>query len=190
MVLASQLRSGMAIRYERHIYKVLSSDYHPGQGKMGGVTHARLRNLTTNSLWEHSFRAELKLEEVPVEKQSLSFLYSDTDQFYFMNPESFEQIGIAAGVVGEQSKFLLPEMTLPVEFIEGQPVSIVFPDIIEVAVATTAPPAHGQQDNTWKTARLENGINVMVPQFIKTGDVIRLDTATLKYVDRAKGANK
>lgn len=190
MVLASQLRSGMAIRYERQIYKVLSSDYHPGQGKMGGVTHARLRNITTGALWEHSFRAELKLEEVPVEKQSLAFLYADADQFYFMNPETFEQIGIAAALVGQQSKFLLPEMTLPVEFIEGQPVSIVFPDIIEVAVVTTAPPAHGQQDNTWKTARLDNGIDIMVPQFIKTGDVVRLDTATLKYVDRAKGAAK
>ena len=188
MVVASQLRPGMAIRFEGHAYKVVASEYHPGQGKMGGVAHVRLKSLSTGTFREQSFRSELKLEDLPVEKQSLAFLYSDSDQCYFMNPETFEQIGIAAAVIGPQARFLQTEMQLPVEFVEGQPVSVVFPDIIEVRVAETAPPAHGQQDNTWKTARLENGIEIMVPQFIKNGDMIRLDVENLKYIDRAKGA--
>lgn len=62
MITASQLRAGMAIRFEREIYKVLIADYHPGQGKMGGTSHARLRNLSTGTLWEHSFRSDLKLK--------------------------------------------------------------------------------------------------------------------------------
>ncbi len=180
----------MAIRYERQLYKVISSEYHPGQGKMGGVAHARLKNLTTGALKEHSFRADLKLEDVAVEKQALSFLYSDSDQYFFMNPSTYEQVGIPAAVLGDQGRFLQPEMTLPVEFVEGQPVNVVFPDIIEVRIESTAPPAHGQQDNTWKSAKLDNGMTVMVPQFIKTGDAIRLDTTTVKYVDRAKGSAK
>jgi elongation factor P len=81
-------------------------------------------------------------------------------------------------------------MQLPIEFVEGAAVSVVFPDMIEMAVTDTAPPAHGQQDNTWKTARLTNGVELLVPQFIKTGDLIRIDAAALRYVDRARTAGK
>src|SRR5262245_28358767 len=117
----------MAIRHEGQTYKVISSEYHPGQGKMGGVTHARLKNLTTGTLWEHRFRSELKLEDLPVEKQSMSFLYADTDQCYFMNPETYEQVEIPTPVIGEQAaRFLQPDMQLPVEFVEGRPVSVLF----------------------------------------------------------------
>jgi len=117
-------------------------------------------------------------------------LYSDADACYFMNPENYEQVAIPVAVIGEQARFLLPQMRLAVEFIEGRPVSVLFPDIIDVRVADTAPPVHQQQDSTWKSARLENGVEIMVPQFVKTGDAIRLDLQTLKYVDRAKGVTK
>ncbi len=190
MVSASQLRPGMAIRYEGQIYKVLTSEYHSGQGKMGGVSHVSLRNLSTGALWEQSFRAELKLEEVPVEKRPLTFLYSDQELCYFMNPVSFEQVEIANSVIGQQVRFLEPDLQISVEFVEGRPVSVLFPDIIEVRIAETAPPAHGQQDNTWKTARLANGITIMVPQFVKNGDLIRLDVASLKYIDRARAGQR
>ena len=186
MVSAAQLRPGMAIRYEGQTYKVLTSEYHSGQGKMGGVSHVSLRNLSTGALWEHSFRAELKFEEVPVEKRPLTFLYSDQEQSYFMNSVSYEQVEIANAVIGQQIRFLEPDMHVSIEFVEDRPVSVLFPDIIEVRIAETVPPVHGQQDNTWKTARLGNGITVMVPQFIKNGDMIRLDVSGLKYVDRAK----
>lgn len=190
MMNASQLRAGMAIRFEGQSYKVVHAEYHPGQGKMGGAAHVRLNNLSTGTLWEHSFRAELKLEVLPVERQSLDFLYADSGQCCFMNPESFEQVEIAASLIGPQASFLQPEMRLPVEFVEGRPVSVVFPDILDVRVADTAPPVHAQQDSTWKAARLDNGVEVMVPQFIKTGDLIRLDVANLRYMERAKGTTK
>ncbi|MBM3746095.1 MAG: elongation factor P [Acidobacteria bacterium] len=190
MVTASQMRTGMAVRYEGQTYKVLAADYHPGQGKMGGVNHARLQNLATGSLWEHSFRADLKLEELSVEKQPMDFLYADAGDCNFMNPDTFEQVSIPAAVVGPQARFLLPEMRVTIEFVEGQPVSVLFPDILEVRVADTAPPSHQQQESVRKPARLDNGAEIMVPQFIKVGDVIRLDVANLKYIDRAKGATK
>ena len=190
MVSASQLRPGMAVRHEGQTFKVLAADYHSGQGKMGGTTHARLMNLATGSLWEHGFRSDLKLEDLPVEKQAMDFIYTDADACYFMNPETFEQIPVPASVIGPQSRFLQPEMRLAVEFVEGQPVSVLFPDIIEVRIADTAPPVHQQQDSTWKTATLENGVEIMVPQFIKTDDLIRLDVGNLRYMDRAKGSAK
>lgn len=190
MVLASQLRAGMAVRFEGQAYKVLLADYRPGQGKMGGATHARLRNLGTGALWEHSFRSELKLEDLPVEKQSMGFLYADADACYFMNPASFEQVAVPVSLVGAQARFLQPELKLSVEFVEGEPVSVLFPDIIEARIAETTPPVHAQQDSTWKQARLENDVEIMVPQFLKTGDVVRLDVQNLKYVDRAKSGAK
>ncbi len=186
MVPASQLRAGMAIRHEGNTYKVIGAEYHPGQGKMGGVTHARLKNLSTGALWEHSFRSDLKIEDLAVEKQSMDFLYADGDDCCFMNPETFEQVTIPADVIGPQARFLQPQMRVPVEFVEGQPVNVVFPDILEMRVADTAPPVHQQADSTWKAAKLENSVEIMVPQFIKVGDVIRLDSHTLKYMERAK----
>jgi len=190
MISASQMRAGMAFRYEGQHYRVIGADYHPGQGKMGGVTHARVKNLSTGTLWDHSFRSDLKLEDLPVEKQSMNFLYSDAGECWFMNPETYEQVGIPAKVIGPQAAFLQPEMQLPVESVNGQPVSVLFPDIIDVRIADTAPRVHQQQDSTLKVAKLENGIEIMVPQFIKTGDMIRLDVQNLKYLERAKGAGK
>jgi elongation factor P len=137
MVLASQLRAGMAIRYESQLYRVLAADYHPGQG-------------------------------------------------CFMNPESYEQVEIPLALLGAQTAFLESGMKLAVEFVEGRPVNVLMPDILEARVADTAPASHQQQDSNFKPAKLENGVEVMVPQFVKTGDVIRLDSQALKYVDRAK----
>lgn len=189
MVTASQLRAGMAIKFEGQDYKVVAAEYHPGQGKMGGVAHVRLRNLGTGTFWEHSFRAELKLETLPVEKQELEFLYADGDQCVFMNPQTYEQTEVANELAGPQTVLLEPGMSLGVEFVEGRPVSVVFPPVLEVKIADTAPATHQQADAAYKPAKLSSGVEVMVPQFVKAGDVIRLDLETMKYMDRAKSRN-
>lgn len=190
MVLASQLRAGMAIQYQKQDYKVVAAEYHPGQGQMGGATHARLQSLETGTFWEHSFRSELRLEEIPIQKQSLEFLYADGDHCCFMNPETYEQTEIPRVMVGPQASFLEPGMKLVIEFVAGRPVSVLFPEVLEVKVAFTAPPMHQQQDATFKPAKLENGAEVMVPQFIKSGDMIRLAAASMKYMDRVKADGK
>lgn len=190
MIAASQLRAGMAIKFEGQDYRVVSADYHPGQGQMGGATHARLQNLLTRTFWEHRFRSELKLEEIPVEKQPLEFLYTASGQCCFMNPQTFEQTEIQTETIGPLAGFMEPGMKLSVEFVDGRPVNVVFPDVLEVRIADTAPPIHQQQDNNLKPAKLENGVEVMVPQFIKAGDVIRLDPQTTKYMERVKADAK
>lgn len=190
MLLASQLRAGTAIRHEGQNYKVVAADYHPGQGRMGGATHARLRNLDTGTFWEHNFRAELKLEEIPLAKRVLEFLYADENHCCFMDPDNFEQTEIPKPLVGAQAGFLETGMRLGIEFVDGRPVSVLFPDVLEVKIAATAPPAHQQQDTNFKPATLENGVDVMVPQFVKPGDVIRLDLQNLRYMDRARNESK
>ncbi|HEV2448305.1 MAG TPA: elongation factor P [Candidatus Sulfopaludibacter sp.] len=186
MVAASQLRAGMAIQYQGQNYRVVAAEYHPGQGKMSGAAHVRLQNLDTGTFWEHSLRGELKLEEIPLEKRNLEFLYADGEQCCFMDPDTFEQFEIAGATVGAQASFLDAGMRLPVEFMEGRPIRVVFPEMVEVRIAETAPPMHQQADAALKPAKLENGAGVMVPQFVKTGDVIRLDLTTMKYMDRVR----
>jgi elongation factor P len=190
MITASQLRAGMAFKYQGQDYRTVTAEYHPGQGKMGGVTHVRLQNLATGTFWETSFRSDLKVEDMPVERQLLEFLYVDGDQCFFMNPETYEQIEIAKANVGPLAGFLEAGKSVSVDFVEGRPVSVLFPDVLEVRIADTAPPLHQQQDSTFKPAKLANGVEVMVPQFIKTGDAIRLDLRTLKYMDRVKSVNR
>jgi elongation factor P len=186
MVMASQLRTGMAIRYQGAKYKIVAAEYHPGQGQMSGATHARLQNLDTGTFWEHAFRADLRLEELALEKQALEFLYADANHYYFMNPGTFEQTEVPKGMIGSEAGFLEPGLRVTVEFLERRPVAVTFPDVLEVRIEDTAPPLHSQTDANFKTARLASGIEVMVPQFVKSGDSIRIDVATLRYMDRAR----
>lgn len=191
MILASQLRNGMAIQFEGHVYKVLAAEYHLGQGKMGGSTHTRLQNLDTGTSRDYSFRADLKLEDLQLEKRSMDFLYSDESTCYFMDPSTCEQEEVPLGVVGAPAKLLVPEMRVTIEFLGQRAVSLLMPGYLELKVEDTAPPSRsGGQDNTWKTARLENAVEVMVPNFIKAGDVIRVDVEQLKYMDRVKAGGR
>jgi len=189
MLTSSQLRPGMAIRRQGQNYKVLAAEYHPGQGQMGGVTHARLQNLETRTLWEHSFRADLRFEEVALEKQLFEFLYAADGQCYFMNADTYDQVAVPDEAVGPQACLLEAGMPLAVEFLEGRPVSVLFPAVLELKILETAPPIH-QQDSNFKFAKITGGVEVLVPQFIKTGDVIRLDVPNMKYMDRARSDTK
>jgi len=190
MVVASQLRPGMVLRISEDLLKVEESVFHVGQGKMPGSVHAKLRNIRKGSLKELRFRPEERLEDVLLEKQEMEFLYSDPDSATFMNPVTYEQVSVPLEAIGPAQKFLKPEMKIPVESYEGEPVSIDFPQIVEARIETTAQPVHQQQDNTYKYATLENGMEVMVPQFIRPGEIVRIEVATGKYVDRVRTDHK
>ena len=187
MLPASDLRHGMAIRLEGEPYKVMAADYHGGGGKMGGVTHAKLRNLRTGTTREQRFRGEEPVELLEVERRTMQFLYAEGEAICFMSPETFDQINIEKTLLGHGAAYLSEGMALPVEFLDGQPVGVAFPEYIEVRVDETAPPAHALGDsNVWKEARLENGVTVLVPPFVATGERIRVDVEAGKYVGRAR----
>ena len=190
MVIASQLRPGMVLKVDQDLFKVIDSEYHLGQGKMPGSVHAKLRHVLTGSLKELRCRPEERLEETQLEKQEMEFLYSDADSATFMNPRTYDQVAIPLAAIGAAAAFLQPEVKVPVEFHEGQPVSIVFPEIVEVKVLTTAQPVHQQQDNTYKPATLENGLELKVPHFIKPGGDNPVEAASGKYVDRVRSETK
>ncbi|MGA3324175.1 MAG: elongation factor P [Terriglobia bacterium] len=190
MVIASQLRPGMVLKIGEDIFKVFESTYHLGQGKMPGSVHTRAHHVVRGTLKEFRFRPEERLEDTQLQRQDMDFLYADADSVTFMNPDTFEQVAISREAIGAATQFLQAEMKVPVEFYEGQPVSIVFPPIVEAKISTTAQPVHQQQDNTLKPATLENGVEIMVPHFIKPGETVRVDVATGKYVDRVRADAK
>jgi len=187
MVVASELRSGMAIRVGGELYKVLSASYHAGGGQMGGVTHAKLRNLHTGAVREVRFRGDEAVEDVQLERRPMQVLYRDAEATHFMDSETFEQVSIENQRLGPAAAYLTEGSTVPVEFSEGRAVGVVFPDVVELQVVETAPPTRSVgTENVWKEARLENGLVILVPPFIAPGEWVRVEVATSTYVERAK----
>jgi elongation factor P len=187
MVQASDLRPGGAVRLEGGLYKVIAAEYRGGGGKMGGVAHAKLLNLATGTVRERRFRGDELLETVTPERQNMQYLYADGDVGYFMHPETFEQVSVEKARLGRAAAYLQEGTVVPVEFYDGEPTGIVFPDTVEVRIADTAPPQHTQGlDNVRKEATLENGMRILVPPFIGPGETIRVEVDTGAYMERAK----
>ncbi|HXZ31658.1 MAG TPA: elongation factor P [Terriglobales bacterium] len=190
MVIASDLRAGMVLRIEGEIYKVLEVESKAGAAKMGGVVKTKLSNLRSGRLWEPHFRPQERLEDVELERHMMEFLFAEGESCTFMNPDTYEQIEIPGAVLGLAQKFLQSGMELPVEFFNGEPISVVFPDIAEARILSTAPPSHSQQDSAWKEAVLENNISIRVPLFIDQGELVRVEVKTGRYLERARNEHK
>jgi elongation factor P len=180
----------MVLKIGGDLFKVVESAFHVGQGKMPGSVHAKVGSVLKGTFKELRFRPEERLEDTQLERQDMEFLYTDADTATFMNPNTFEQVSIPLEAIGAAQKYLKPEMRVPVEFYSGLPVSIVFPPLVELKVESTAQPVHQQQDSTYKYATLENGLEILVPQFIKPGETVRIEVATGKYVDRVRADTK
>ena len=190
MVIASELRAGMVIRIEGQVHKVIEVESRAGAAKMSGVVKAKLMNVKTGRMWEPHFRPQERIEELQLERRMMEFLYADGDNCTFMRPDTFEQIEVASTLLGAAKNFLQPGMELPVEFFEGEAISAVLPEVAEARVARTAPPSHSQGESTWKEAVLENGLTVRVPLFIASGEAVRVDVKTGRYVERAHAERK
>lgn len=187
MVLASELRSGMVVRLNNELYKVISAELKAGTAKFGSLVHTKLRHIKTHTFTEQRFHPEEKIEDVIVETVAMEFIYQDGKNFCFMHPETFDQIFIDERNLGNFGKLITPGTRLKIEFFEGNPIDVIIPKTIDVKVVSTGEGLKGEFDAAYKSAILENGIEVMVPQFIKSGDVVRIDVETKRYLERIKG---
>ncbi len=190
MIIASELKAGAVIRIEGKIYKVLEAECKAGTAKLGGVVKTKLRNVSSRRIWEPHFRTEERLEDIELDQHRMEFLFSEGEQCTFMNPENFEQIEVPNTLLGPAAPFLQSGMDFPVEFFEGQPISVAFPDVMEARVTNTMPATHSQQDSAWKEATLENGLRIRVPLFIGPEEVVRVEVNTLRYLERARVEHK
>lgn len=186
MIVATQLRVGMTILHEKDPHKVVSvSHVTPGKGR--GMVQSKLRNLKTGGSVEYRFRSDEKVERARLEQHEMEYLYSDSDGHHFMNCETYEQVCLDDEVLGDTVKFLIPNVRFMVEFYESSPVGVEPPKVVELKVVDTTPNIKGATAaSSGKPATLETGLVVSVPAFIEVGEVIRVDTEEMKYLERAK----
>ncbi len=186
MIQATQLKRGMCIKHGNELFRVVATQ-HLTPGNWRGMVQAKIRNLRTGASSEHRFRSEDRVERAILDETEMEFLYQDGDTYYFMNSETYEQIGLNADVLGETVPYLIPNIKLDVEFYEGRPVGIELPLTVTMKVVETEPAIKGASvSNVGKPAKMESGLVVSVPPFISEGDAIRIDTTTGTYVERAK----
>ncbi len=190
MVLASELREGMALRIDQQVYRVLEVEAKAGAAKMGGTVRVRLENVRSGRLWDQHFRPLERLEDVELEKRRVEFLYSDGTNCIFQRMDNFEQVEFPTANLGLAEKLLQPGAEVAAEFFEGEPVSIVLPDTVEARVVTTAPAARSQQDSSRKEATLDNGLTILVPVFVAPSEMVRIDFKTGRYVERVQTQHK
>ena len=147
---------------------------------------ADLRDIDSGNKGNDRWRAEDKVEKLMVEDIDCQYLYSDGTDAYFMNLTTYEQFTVSVESLGEQMKFLAPEMMVKVNFVEGQPVSVSLPKTVIATVEETEPALKGQtvSNSGGKPAILDNGVRVQVPLFIEIGNVVRIDTRTGEYQSR------
>jgi elongation factor P len=184
MINATQIRRGMIIKVNDELYKVLETSHiTPGKGQ--ALMQTKLRKLSDQTLHDQRFRSKDKVEQAYLEQVEMQFLYQEGNDFVFMNLENYEQIKLSDEVLGNTLNYLIPNVTFTIEFFEGKPVGVDPPLTIELKVTKTEPYLKGAtQSASNKPATLETGITVNVPQFIKEGDIVRIDTRDDSYLER------
>jgi elongation factor P len=182
---ATQLRPGMIIKHNNDLHSVFSVEHHT-PGNLRAFIQAKLRNLRTGAMFEHRFRSPDPIERIVVDEIDMEFLYSDGDDFYFMNTESYEQTHLKRDTLGDAVEFLTPNLQIKVEFYDNKPVGIELPQTVELTVVETEPGLKSATaSSVTKPAKLETGLVVQVPPFINEGEKIRVDTAEGAYLSRA-----
>jgi elongation factor P len=185
MIAATQLRSGMIVKFNNELHSVFSM-VHRTPGNLRGFVQAKMRNLRSGSMIEHRFSSEDKVERISLDEQEMEYLYDDGEYFYFMNTVSFEQMHLTKDLLGDGALYLMPQLTVSVKFYEGNPISVELPPSVEMAVAETEPGIKGATvSNVTKAAKMDTGLVVQVPPFIKEGEKIRISTMDGSYLERA-----
>jgi len=183
MLNATEIRIGNVVKSNNKPCKVLAQEI-KGTGKFGKTVHLKVKSLDDGRIHELSLRAEEKIEECDVERVTMQYLYRQGDGFVFMNTTDFEQYTIPASSVGKQDAFLKEEMEINVLFVDGKPMSIDFPKTAELKVTVSPPGTKGGSDSTYKEVELENGLKLLVPQFVKEGESVRINVEDLSYLER------
>lgn len=181
MLEATEIRVGNILKVDGKLCKVLAQEIR-GTGKFGKTVHLKLKGLEDGSIHEKSIRAEDKAEDVDVQRVKMQYSYKEGDQFVFMNMESYEQFSIPEKVIGKQAIFLKENIEIDVFFAEGRALTLDFPKTAELQVVSTAHGVKGGGD--FKEAELENGLKILVPQFVKEGEKVRINVEDLSYLDR------
>jgi elongation factor P len=183
---ATQLRPGMVIQHEGQLYTVFSVD-HRTPGNKRGSMQTRMKNLRTGTMIDYRFRAEEFVDRAILDEVEFEYLYSEGDEFHFMNTKNYEQMQMTRDELGETVFYLIPNTIVHVEFFEEKAIGINLPDTMEMKVVQTEPTLQkATASAVGKPATLETGLVIQVPPFVNEGDRVKVDTTEARYVQRVE----
>ena len=182
----NEIKPGMIIEHKNDLWSVLKTQ-HVKPGKGGAFNQVELKSVKKETKLNERFRSSDNVQRVILDEKKFNFLYEDENNCHFMDQTNFEQIAINKSLLGEKNKLLKENMEVNVQFYEDQALSVDLPSSVELIIATTDAAIKGQTaSSSYKPATLKNGINIMVPPFINSGDKIILDTKNLEYIKKIK----
>jgi elongation factor P len=183
---ATQIRRGMVLVFEGEPCRVIEFRHHT-PGNLRAMVQAKLKNLRTGSSFEHRFRAADAIEKASMETHELEFLYQGGDTYHFMNTENYDQLEMDEETLGDNAQWMQPGMRIMAEYYDGKAIGIQLPNSLTFEIVDTAPVMRSATKTaSTKPAKLDNGATVNVPEFLSTGERIRVNPATGEYLDRAK----
>ncbi len=181
---AGEIRVGMLLEYKDDLWEVLKTQ-HVKPGKGGAFAQVEMKSVNKNTKLNERFRSSENVEKASLEETNFNFLYEDENNYFFINPKSYEQIEIKKNIVGDKGKLLTENLEVSVSFYNENPISIDLPNQVNCIIETTDAALKGQTvSSSYKPAKLNNGLNIQVPPFIEAGDEVVVDTRNLEYVKK------
>jgi len=185
-VLATEVRAGNLIEWDKRVWRVLKS-YHVHVGGRGGAfMQVEMKDIESGTKRNERIRTEDKIERAYVEQRGMQYLYSDGASYVFMDQETFEQLTLPGELLEGQSGYLTPNINVQVNFHNDRAIGVQLPPTVTLTVLETKPNLKGATaTGSFKPARTDTGITVMVPQFVSEGERINVNTDTGEYIERA-----
>ncbi|MBO5454871.1 MAG: elongation factor P [Clostridia bacterium] len=185
MITAGDFRNGVTFEMEGNVYQIVEFQ-HVKPGKGAAFVRTKIKNVITGGVVEKTFRPTEKMEKAHIDRRDMQFSYADGDLYYFMDNETFDMLPINADQVGDALKFVKENMDCKILSYKGNVFGIEPPTFVELMVSATEPGVKGDTaTGATKPATLETGATIMVPLFINEGEMIRVDTRTGEYMERA-----
>ena len=183
---ATQIRRGMVLVFEGDPCRVIEFRHHT-PGNLRAMVQAKLKNMCSGNSFEHRFRAADSIEKADMETHELEFMYAGGDTWHFMNTENYDQLEMDAETLGDNAQWMQSGMKILAEYYNGKAIGIQLPQHLSLTIVDTAPVMKtATKTASTKPATLENGVTINVPEFIASGERVRVNPTTGEYMDRAK----
>ena len=181
---AGEIRVGMLLEYKNDLWQVLKTQ-HVKPGKGGAFAQVEMKSVGKSTKLNERFRSSETVEKASLEETNFNFLYEDENNYFFMNPKTFDQIEIKKIIVVEKGKLLTENLEVSVSFYNDNPISVDLPNQVKCKIDKTDVALKGQTvSSSYKPATLSNGLNIQVPPFIEVNDEVIIDTRTLEYIKK------
>ena len=181
---ASEIRVGMLLEYKDDLWQVLKTQ-HVKPGKGGAFAQVEMKSLNKNTKLNERFRSSETVEKAALDESDFNYSYEDDQNYFFINPKSFEQIDVKKDLIGEKGKLLTENLEVKISFYNENPISVELPNQVQCKIDTTDAALKGQTvSSSYKPAKLDNGLSIQVPPFIEAGDQVIIDTRNLEYVKK------